>query len=155
MVGGVFIALGSNLGDRAAHLDAALRELNLVPSTHVLRCSSYYETRPVGGPPNQRDYLNAVAELSTSLDAHALLGRMLEIESTRGRIRAERNGPRTLDLDLLLFRDQTCDEPHLTIPHPRMWSREFVLQPLTELIGADSLARLLAQAREHAAMSAS
>jgi 2-amino-4-hydroxy-6-hydroxymethyldihydropteridine diphosphokinase len=129
----VYIGLGSNLGDRAATLAAALRDLAAAGDIRVLRCSSLHETAPVGGPPGQGNYLNAVAELDTELPPQALLTRLLEVERRHGRERRERNGPRTLDLDLLLYREVESQDPELTIPHPRMWEREFVLRPLAEL----------------------
>ena len=131
--GGVYIALGSNLGDRARHIQTALRELAEAGDIRVLRCSSMHDTAPEGGPAGQPRYLNAVAELATRLEPRELLARLLAIEARHGRIRAERNGPRTLDLDLLLYRDQAIDEPGLRVPHPRMWEREFVLGPLSEI----------------------
>lgn len=128
-----YIALGSNVGDREDHLRRALAELEERGDIRVERCSSIHETDPVGGPPGQGRYLNAVAAIETSLPPRALLARLLEIEERHGRIRAERNGPRTLDLDLLLYGDQRIDEPGLTVPHPRMWEREFVMMPLLEV----------------------
>lgn len=131
--GGVYIALGSNLGDRGAHIGGALRELGATPGIRVLNCSSVYETDPVGGPPGQGRFLNAVAELATTLAPEALLDRLQEIERGHGRERSVRNAPRTLDLDLLLYGDVRCSDARLTLPHPRMWEREFVLAPLAEL----------------------
>lgn len=131
--GGVFIALGSNLGDRRAHLAGALREIGATPGVRVLRYSSLHETEAVGGPPGQGRFLNAVAELATTLAPEALLERLHAIERDHGRERGIRNGPRTLDLDLLLYGDVRCSAARLTLPHPRMWEREFVLAPLAEL----------------------
>jgi 2-amino-4-hydroxy-6-hydroxymethyldihydropteridine diphosphokinase len=142
--GGVFIGLGSNLGDRADHIRAALRELEATGDAHVLRSSTLHETAPVGGPAGQPPYLNAVAELATDLTPHDLLKRLLAIEVAHGRERSVPNGPRTLDLDLLLFRDCVIDDPDLTVPHPRMWQRLFVMQPLAEIC---DLARLVAARR--------
>jgi len=131
--GGVFIGLGSNLGDRAAHIYQALHELTERGDIRVLACSPLHETEPVGGPPGQPMYLNAVAELDTALGPRELLARLLEIEQRHGRQRSVPNGPRTLDLDLLLYRDQVVTEPDLIVPHPRMWQREFVMRPLDEI----------------------
>src|SRR5205809_649589 len=100
-----FIGLGSNLGDRQAHLDKALEALENAANIKVSQVSSYFETEPLGGPPGQPDFLNAVAELETTLSAEALLGVLQEIEKADGRVRHERYGPRTLDLDLLLYDD--------------------------------------------------
>ena len=137
--GGIFIALGSNLGDRAGHIRSALRELEQSGDVRVLHCSSLHETEPAGGPPGQPMYLNAVAELQTELSPADLLARLGVIEQRHGRERTVRNGPRTLDLDLLLYRDQVIDEPELTVPHPRMWQRPFVTEPLAEICDAQRL----------------
>jgi 2-amino-4-hydroxy-6-hydroxymethyldihydropteridine diphosphokinase len=133
---GIFIALGSNLGDRAGHIRSALRELEQSGDVHVLRCSSLHETAPAGGPPGQPRFLNAVAELQTELSPADLLARLAEIEQRHGRERTVRNGPRTLDLDLLLYHDEVIDQPELTVPHPRMWQRPFVTEPLAEICDA-------------------
>lgn len=123
-----FVGLGSNLGDRRAHLEWAVRSL-----PDVVAVSSLYETDPVGGPADQPAYLNAVVELATSLSARQLLEIARSLEDRAGRVRAERWGPRTLDVDVLLVGDTTVDEEDLQIPHPRMWERRFVLEPLSEL----------------------
>src|SRR5438046_750339 len=115
-----YIALGSNLGDRRAMLDAAVARLRATPEIEVTRVSSYHETEPVGGPSGQGKYLNAAAELRTTLDAQQLLTVMQSIESDIGRVRAERHGPRTIDLDILLFGDEIIKNDVLTVPHPRM-----------------------------------
>jgi 2-amino-4-hydroxy-6-hydroxymethyldihydropteridine diphosphokinase len=129
----VFVALGSNLGDRAAHLAAALAALRCSPDVELVRVSGVYETAPVG-PAEQGPYLNAVAELRTRLAPRALLARLRAIEAARGRTRSgERWGARTLDLDLLLFGERRIDESDLEVPHPRMAERAFVLEPLREI----------------------
>jgi len=133
MAATAYIALGSNLGDRLAYLDRALAELRGRPGVEVTRVSSVYETAPVGGPAGQGPYLNAVAELRTTLAAAGLLQLLLDVESGLGRVRAERDGPRTIDLDLLLYDDVVRDDPKLTLPHPRLHQRLFVLQPLAEI----------------------
>lgn len=129
------IALGSNLGPRRAHLEHALAALATTEGTELLAASSFVETAPVGGPPDQGPYLNGVALLETTLSAHALLERLFSIEAARGRDRAreQRWGPRTLDLDLLFFGAEHLDEPDLVVPHPRLEERAFVLRPLAEL----------------------
>ncbi len=142
--GGIFIGLGSNLGDREQHIRDALCELEEGGDIRVLRCSSLHETEPVGGPADQPLYLNAVAELATELEPHQLLDRLLETEQRHGRERRTPNGPRTLDLDLLIFRDCVIDEAGLSVPHPRMWQRSFVMQPLAEVC---DLGRLVAARR--------
>jgi 2-amino-4-hydroxy-6-hydroxymethyldihydropteridine diphosphokinase len=128
-----YIALGSNLGDRADYLHRALQMLREQPAIRIVRVSSMYETAPVGGPPGQADYLNAAAEVETDLEADRLLHVLLDVEQKLGRVRQEHHGPRTVDLDLLLYGDLVCAEPDLTIPHPRMHERLFVLQPLAEI----------------------
>jgi 3-oxoacyl-[acyl-carrier protein] reductase len=128
-----YVALGSNLGDRRAHLDRALAELREGLRVEVLRTSSVYETAPVGGPPGQGPYLNAVVELRTTLPAESLLHTLQEVENALGRVRTEKDGPRTIDLDLLFYGDEVSDDPQLTLPHPRLHQRLFVLQPLAEI----------------------
>lgn len=133
VTGGVFIGLGSNLGDRSRHIREALRELAEAGDIRVVACSRLYETEPVGGPPGQPRFLNAVAELATELAPRALLLRLLAIEARHGRRRGVPNGPRTLDLDLLIHGQTVVDEPGLVVPHPRLREREFVLRPLAEI----------------------
>jgi 2-amino-4-hydroxy-6-hydroxymethyldihydropteridine diphosphokinase len=128
----VFIALGSNLGDREAHLQAAVAALAVSPGIELVAASGVYETAPIGPPP-QGPYLNAALSLRTSLSPGALLKRQLEIEASAGRERGVRDGARTLDVDLLLFGARIVEEPGLSIPHPRMFERAFVLEPLCDL----------------------
>lgn len=127
----VFVGLGANLGDAAATLRQALRSLAELPGTRVLACSSLYRSAPVdaAGP----DYINAVAELSTSLEALPLLRALLKIEAAHGRERPYTHAPRTLDLDLLLHGERVIVTPELKVPHPRLFERAFVLVPLAEL----------------------
>ncbi|MFZ2859344.1 2-amino-4-hydroxy-6-hydroxymethyldihydropteridine diphosphokinase [Acidovorax sp.] len=127
----VWIGLGANLGDRQATLRTALTAVAGLPGTRVQRISSLYRSAPVdaGGP----DYLNAVVQVETTLAPHALLVQLQAIEQAAGRERPYRNAPRTLDLDILLYGDQVIDTPTLTVPHPRMPERAFVLRPLAEL----------------------
>jgi 2-amino-4-hydroxy-6-hydroxymethyldihydropteridine diphosphokinase len=126
-----YIGLGSNLGDREGHLRAALRALGDA-GVVILRTSRFVETLPVGRT-DQPEFLNAAAALSTDLSARELLGLLLRIETSLGRVRAERWGPRTLDLDLLLYEDEVIREPDLEVPHPRLHERRFVLEPLAEI----------------------
>ncbi len=128
----VWIGLGANLGERDAALRQAVQAIAALPGTQVLRVSSLYRSAPVdaGGP----DYLNAVAEIATRHDAHALLAALQAIEHGAGRERPYRNAPRTLDLDILLYGEQCITTLALTVPHPRMHERAFVLQPLAELV---------------------
>jgi 2-amino-4-hydroxy-6-hydroxymethyldihydropteridine diphosphokinase len=125
------VGLGSNLGDRLANLQRAVEILAATDGVAFLRSSRVYETDPVGPP--QPDYLNAVIEVATSLLPDALLAACLRVENEMGRVRAERWGPRVIDLDLLTYGRQSIDEPGLTVPHPRMHERLFVLAPLLEL----------------------
>ena len=122
------IALGSNLGDRAAYLRFGLERLS-----NVVAQSQVFETDPVGGPENQGPYLNMAAVVDTDLDPFALLRRLLQIEAEAQRVRKVRWGPRTLDLDLLFYDDYTIDSEELTVPHPRFAERRFVLEPLSEV----------------------
>lgn len=123
-----FLGIGSNLGDRLGHLRAAVASL---PA--VARVSPLYETEPLGGPEGQDPYLNAVVELDTELSARQLLRVGQQIEEAEGRVREERWGPRTLDVDVLLVGDEVVDDEDLVVPHPRMWERRFVLAPLCDL----------------------
>ena len=126
----IAIGLGSNLGDRKTHLEEAGRAVSETIGS-VVASSSLWETAPVGGP-EQDPYLNAVVVVDTDLAPRSVLDRLLAIERDHGRERRERWGPRTLDLDLLLYGDQVIDSPGLTVPHPRLTQRRFVLEPLAE-----------------------
>lgn len=130
-----WIALGSNLGPRRRNLEGALAALEEHAQLSVLRCSSWHETAPVGGPPGQGPFLNGVAELETSLGAQELLHLMQSVEQRFGRQRplGVACAPRTLDLDLLLFGERCFWTQALEVPHPRMEDRAFVLAPLCEL----------------------
>jgi 2-amino-4-hydroxy-6-hydroxymethyldihydropteridine diphosphokinase len=127
-----YLALGSNVGDRAALLQLAVDELRAAPEVRVVAVSGVYETEPVGGPP-QDAYLNAVVAVDTTIDPHALLSLAQRVERRGERQRGERWGPRTLDVDVLLYGDVRLDDADLTIPHPRMWERGFVLAPLRDV----------------------
>ena len=126
-----YLALGSNLGDRLERLREAVRLLAAESGIEVLRSSRVYETQPVGPP--QPDYLNAVIEVRADGTARELLEACRRVEDALGRVRAERWGARTIDVDILTFGEQVVDEPDLVIPHPRMHERGFVLVPLGEL----------------------
>jgi 2-amino-4-hydroxy-6-hydroxymethyldihydropteridine diphosphokinase len=127
----VAISLGSNLGDRRAHLDYAIDALRL--DLNDILVSSFLETAPVGVGPEHGAYLNAVAVGDTPLSARVLVERLLEIEEERGRARPYPQAPRTLDLDLVLYGEEIIEEDGLSIPHPRFREREFVLGPLAEI----------------------
>lgn len=127
-----FVALGSNLAEPEAQVLQAFAALARLPQTRLLAQSSLYRSAPVGYA-EQPDFINAVALITTGLAAHDLLQSLLEIERACGRVRDFRNAPRTLDLDLLLYADLTLNEAGLTLPHPRMHERAFVLLPLLEI----------------------
>lgn len=127
----VAIALGSNLGDRRAHLDYAIDALRL--DLADMAVSSFLETQPVGVGPEHRPYLNAALVGRTQLPARLLMERLIEIEEEQGRARPYPMAPRTLDLDLVLYGDQIIEEEGLSVPHPRFRERDFVLRPLAEI----------------------
>jgi 2-amino-4-hydroxy-6-hydroxymethyldihydropteridine diphosphokinase len=127
-----YLALGSNLGDRLGFLQEAVSGLAAAPGIEVAAVSRVYETAPVGGP-EQGPYLNGVVALRTRLLPAELLGVAHRIEDLAGRVRAERWGARTLDVDVLLVGDERVDTPELTVPHPRLWQRGFVLAPLADV----------------------
>jgi 2-amino-4-hydroxy-6-hydroxymethyldihydropteridine diphosphokinase len=128
-----YIALGSNLGNRELNLLQAVAEVGRLPGSRVTALSSFYETSPVGNI-NQDAFYNAVLRLSTRLDAHSLLTHLLRIEDENfKRVRTIHQGPRRMDLDLLLYGDGTINEENLVVPHPRLAERRFVLQPLCEI----------------------
>lgn len=129
-----YIGLGSNLNDPALQLRNAIAALAGLPQTRVLACSSLYRSAPMG-PQDQPHYLNMVAELGTSLDPETLLDKLQDIERSQGRVRVRRWGPRTLDLDILLYGDDVLVTKRLIIPHPGIAERSFVLYPLAEICG--------------------
>jgi len=143
------IAMGSNLGDRLDYLQGALDGLFDTPRISFVAVSPVYQTAPVGGP-EQPDYLNAVVIAETSMPARAVLERCLGLEDAFGRVRGERCGPRTLDLDLIIYGDEVSNSPELTLPHPRAHERAFVLapwhdaDPQAQLTGRGQVADLLA-----------
>jgi 2-amino-4-hydroxy-6-hydroxymethyldihydropteridine diphosphokinase len=141
-----YLALGSNVGDRKAHIDAAVADIAGTDGVEVRAVSSYHETEPVGGPIGQGAFLNAAAAIETTLEPMALLRCLQSIEAASGRVRTVHWGERTLDLDLLLYGDLVLDSKELRIPHPRMAVRRFVLAPLAEVApGArDPVTRLTA-----------
>ena len=136
----IFVGLGGNLGDARATLTAALHDLAQLPGTRLVATSSFYRSAPLqaSGP----DFVNAVAELRTTLEPGALLQALHAIEDAHGRQRPHANAPRTLDLDLLLYGQRCVQEPGLMLPHPRLQERAFVLQPLAELAPDLALPRL-------------
>lgn len=127
-----YLSIGTNMGDRLQNLQNAVNSLRLLPQTSVIEISPVYETDPIGFE-EQADFLNIAVEIETSLTPEALLGALLGIESALGRVRLFKNGPRIIDLDLLLFGNEEINSRVLTVPHPRMYEREFVLKPLYDL----------------------
>jgi 2-amino-4-hydroxy-6-hydroxymethyldihydropteridine diphosphokinase len=143
------LAVGTNLGDRLGTLQGCVQAIDRLPDTDVLAISPVYETVPVGGPP-QPDYLNAVLLVQTGLPPRELLEAAHRIEADFGRVRGERFGPRTLDVDIISYADEISSDPVLTLPHPRAYERAFVLapwhdiDPQAELPGRGSVGQLLA-----------
>jgi len=131
----VFVALGSNVGDRAGHLAAAREALGRLPATRLVAASAVEETAPLGGMA-QPPYLNQMILLDTELEPHALLAALQAIERARGRVRTTRWGPRTLDLDIVAYGDRQVRDPDLVIPHPELPRREFWQRELSELARA-------------------
>ncbi|MEU6711075.1 2-amino-4-hydroxy-6-hydroxymethyldihydropteridine diphosphokinase [Nonomuraea sp. NPDC046802] len=127
------LALGSNLGRRFQTLQGALDVLFDAPGLEFVKASPVYETDPVGGPPGQRPYLNAIVIAETDLEPRALLERALSVEDAFGRVRDERWGPRTLDIDLIVVGETVCDDPDLRLPHPSAHERAFVLVPWSDV----------------------
>jgi 2-amino-4-hydroxy-6-hydroxymethyldihydropteridine diphosphokinase len=128
-----YIGLGSNLGDREATMRRALGRLRAHPHIEVTAESTLFETEPVGGPPDQPPFLNGAAAVETALSPHALLDVLKRVERDLGRQPRERWGPREIDLDLLLYGDRVVETARLTVPHPRLSERRFVLAPLAEI----------------------
>jgi 2-amino-4-hydroxy-6-hydroxymethyldihydropteridine diphosphokinase len=131
----VFVALGSNLGDRAAHLAAARDALAHLPDTRLLAASTVEETAPLGGM-EQPAYLNQMVLIETRLDPHRLLAALQEIERARGRVRTGRWGARTLDLDIVTYGERRIHDPDLVVPHPELPNRDFWKRELSELTHA-------------------
>ena len=127
-----YLGIGTNIGDRLQNLIDTVEALSLLPLTKVIEVSNVYETAPVGYA-NQDDFLNIVVAASTELNAHNLLGAALGIEAGMGRIRTIKNGPRIIDVDLLMYESESLDSHTLTLPHPRMLERNFVIKPLLDL----------------------
>jgi 2-amino-4-hydroxy-6-hydroxymethyldihydropteridine diphosphokinase len=131
-----YLSLGSNqgdmLGDREAHIEAAIEAIGRIPTTKVLRRSPYYESK-AWGYTNQPDFLNLALEISTKLLPHQLLRHAQNIEKEQGRVEGEKWGPRPIDIDILIFGDRRIKTATLVVPHPHMWQRQFVLRPLSDL----------------------
>jgi 2-amino-4-hydroxy-6-hydroxymethyldihydropteridine diphosphokinase len=142
-----YIGLGSNLGDRRKNLMQAIEKIGRLQNTKVTKTSSIIETEPVGGPP-QGKFLNACLEIQTELSARELLKNLQNIESELGRVRTVKYGPRTIDLDILLFNDKQIKDKDLTVPHPKILEREFVFAPLKE-IAPDTVKKLLHEVNQN------
>lgn len=127
-----YLGIGTNIGDRIQNLKDAIASINLLTLTKATDCSDVYETDPVGYD-NQNDFLNIVLEVETELNPDNLLGAALGIEAGLGRVRTIKNGPRIIDIDLLLYENEVRDTKTLVLPHPRMMERDFVLKPLLDL----------------------
>lgn len=145
-----YIGIGSNLNDPVAQVQQAFRALAELPASRLMACSPLYRSAPVGGPPDQPDYVNAVAALDTVLNPEELLTALQAVEIQQGRVRTVRWGPRTLDLDVLLYGSTIRNDSWLTLPHPRLHERAFVLYPLYDIApdltlpGGGPLSELLA-----------
>jgi 2-amino-4-hydroxy-6-hydroxymethyldihydropteridine diphosphokinase len=127
-----YIGIGSNLGNRRKNIQDSIKEINQLMQTQVIKSSSIIETAPVGGPP-QGKYLNCVIKIQTDLSANALLRELQGIENRLGRVRGVLNGPRTIDLDIILYGNRKINTARLKVPHPRMFKRAFVIEPLREI----------------------
>ncbi len=132
----VYVAIGGNIGDVEENLAKAVALIHQLPTTRVTDVSGLYRTAPVGGPEGQPDFFNGAIALTTGLEPDQLMAALIGIEHQLGRVREVQDGPRTVDLDIILWGDLVVDSAHTTIPHPRMESREFVLLPLSEVGGS-------------------
>lgn len=129
-----YIGIGSNLGDRQRNIKLAVKKIKALGDTRVIKVSRLIETKPVGGPAGQSNFLNGALKIKTNFPPKRLLKKLKIIEQELGRIRTIRNGPRTIDLDILFYGDRVINTKELIIPHPRMFKREFVMKPLLEII---------------------
>jgi len=129
-----YLGVGTNLGNRRKNIKLAVQKINSLKDTRVLKKSEIIETFPVGGRVKQRSYLNAALKIRTKFSPMNLLKKLKKIENDLGRVKTSRFGPRVIDLDILFYGDMTLRSKQLTIPHPRMFSRDFVIQPLSEII---------------------
>ncbi len=129
-----YLGVGSNLGNRRKNIEEAIKNIKALKQTKVLKVSPFIQTKPVGGPADQPDFLNAALKIQTKISPLNLLKKLKTIEKTLGRVKTVRNGPRIIDLDILFYGNKIMQSKVLTIPHPRMFAREFVLRPLAEVI---------------------
>lgn len=129
-----YIGIGSNLGDRKKNIEISLQKIKRLPHTSLLKVSKIIETLPVGGPSGQGKFLNAALKIKTGISPLVLLKNLKKIEKELGRVKGVRNGPRTIDLDILLYGTGNINKKGLRIPHEKMYEREFVLRPLREIL---------------------
>lgn len=129
-----YLGIGSNLGDRRKNIKLAIKKIKALKATKVIKSSNLMETKPVGGPAGQASFLNGALKIKTRLSPLILLRKLKKIEKELGRIKTVHDGPRTIDLDILLYGDRIINRKDLKIPHPKMFEREFVLKPLREII---------------------
>lgn len=129
-----YIGIGSNLGNRRKNITSAVKKIDALQSTKVIKVSPLIETKPVGGPPNQGKFLNGALKIRTGLSPFTLLKKIKKIECELGRTRGVRNGPRLIDLDILLYAETIINTKKLVIPHPRMFGRDFVMKPLAQIL---------------------
>jgi len=129
-----YLGIGSNLGNRKRNINLAIKKINQLQNTWVLKRSSIIKSLPVGGPAGQRSFLNAALKIDTKLSVLTLFNKLKEIESKMGRKKTVRFGPRVIDLDILLYADKILNSRRLTVPHPRMFLRDFVTKPLAEVL---------------------
>lgn len=129
-----YLGIGSNLGNRRKNINTAVKEINDLKDTKVIRLSKMIETKPIGGPLGQGKFLNAALKIETGLAAFTLLKELKMIETKLGRNKQVRWGPRTIDLDILFYSDKVINSKNLKVPHPRISEREFVIKPLLEII---------------------
>ena len=129
-----YLGVGSNLGNRGRNIKLAVKLIGVLKNTKIIKASKLFESRPRGGPAGQPNYLNAALRISTNFSPLSLLKKLKEIENKLGRIPTLRFGPRIIDLDILLYGDRVIRNKVLTIPHPRMFNRDFVIKPLTEVL---------------------
>ncbi len=129
-----YLGIGSNLGDRRKNIRLAIKKINALEDTEVIKSSKIIETKAVGGPPGQPRFLNAALKIKTNLPSLTLLRKLKNIEKGLGRMKTVRFGPRTIDLDILFYGDKIIDTKGLKVPHPRIFERKFVIKPLLEVI---------------------
>ncbi|MFH0738257.1 MAG: 2-amino-4-hydroxy-6-hydroxymethyldihydropteridine diphosphokinase [Candidatus Omnitrophota bacterium] len=129
-----YLGIGSNFGNRLSNIRSAIRNIGQLKGTKVLKVSKIIETDPLGGPKAQEKFLNAALKIETKIPPLPLLRKLKKIESNLGRIKTVRNGPRTIDLDILFYADKIVNRRELKIPHPRVFEREFVIKPLLEVL---------------------